>query len=169
MKRILFVFSLIASLGFSQNINDVLLFSSENIQGTARYNAMSGAFGALGGDMSAININPAGAAVFTHSSFTGTFGVNWGTNEAAYFGTQTKEYDSDLTINQLGGVLVLKNNNASADWKKTTLALTYNIVQDFDKQYFISGNSPTSISAYFLEQANGLPFSGYSKITWRIY
>jgi hypothetical protein len=164
MKRILFVFSLIASLGFSQNINDVLLFSSENIQGTARYNAMSGAFGALGGDMSAININPAGAAVFNHSSFTGTFGVNWGTNEAAYFGTQTKEYDSDLTINQLGGVLVLKNNNASSDWKKTTLALTYNIVQDFDKQYFISGNSPTSISAYFLEQANGLPFQDIQKL-----
>jgi hypothetical protein len=64
MKKIFLIFSLISITGFSQNINDVMLFSGENIQGTARYNAMSGAFGALGGDMTAINANPAGGAVF---------------------------------------------------------------------------------------------------------
>ena len=49
------------SLGY-QNL--ALLFSKENNSGTARFNAMSGAFGALGGDVSAIKINPAGAAIF---------------------------------------------------------------------------------------------------------
>ncbi|VAW26595.1 putative hemin receptor, partial [hydrothermal vent metagenome] len=35
--------------------NDIgVLFSQEKINGTARYNAMSGAFGALGGDLSSI-------------------------------------------------------------------------------------------------------------------
>jgi hypothetical protein len=164
MKKIFLIFSLISITGFSQNINDVMLFSGENIQGTARYNAMSGAFGALGGDMTAINANPAGGAVFNNSTFTGTLGVYGGRNDASYFGTKTNESYSNLNINQLGGVLVLKNNNDASDWKKTTLALTYNVIQDYDKQYFISGNSPTSISAYFLEQANGLAFQDIQKL-----
>lgn len=50
--------------------NDIgVLFSTENINGTARYNAMSGAFGALGGDLSSIETNPAGAAVFLKVNF----------------------------------------------------------------------------------------------------
>jgi hypothetical protein len=164
MKKAILLLSLVSSFGFSQNINDALLFSKENIQGTARYNSMSGAFGALGGDMSAINVNPAGAAVFNNSNFTGTFGVNWASNEAEYFGTITKEYDSDININQLGGVLVLKNTNESSDWKKSTFALTYSIAEDFDKEYVIRGSSPTSISSYFLAQANGLPLQDIQKL-----
>lgn len=164
MKKVFLIISIVSTLGFSQNINDVLLYSEENIQGTARYNAMSGAFGALGGDMSAININPAGGAVFRGSTFTGTLGVNWGSNEATYFGTKTKEYESDFNINQLGGIFVFNNMNNSSDWNKITLALTYNVVQDFDKDYYISGNSPTSISSYFLTQANGIPFKDIQKL-----
>jgi hypothetical protein len=122
MKKNFLIFSLISITGFSQNINDVMLFSGENIQGTARYNAMSGAFGALGGDMTAINANPAGGAVFNNSTFTGTLGVYGGRNDASYFGTKTNESYSNLNINQLGGVLVLKNNNDASDWKKNNFS-----------------------------------------------
>ena len=38
----------------AQNINDVVRFGLEDIQGTARFQALSGAFGALGGDLSAL-------------------------------------------------------------------------------------------------------------------
>lgn len=41
----------------SQNINDVLRYGLEGTQGTARFQSMGGAFGALGGDFSALNIN----------------------------------------------------------------------------------------------------------------
>ena len=158
MKRVILIFSLITSIGFSQNINDALLFSSENIQGTARFNAMSGAFGALGGDLTAININPAGSAVFNKGTFTGTLAVNGVNNDAVYFGTETYDRSSNISINQLGGVFVLQNPNINSDWRKTTMALNYNKTQDFNQQYFVSGNSPTSIDTYFLEQANGLAF-----------
>ena len=47
-----------------------ILFSQNDNNGSARYTAMSGAFGALGGDVSAINVNPAGIAVFNSSSFS---------------------------------------------------------------------------------------------------
>ena len=41
-------------------------------QGTARFNGMSGAFTALGGDISAIALNPAAAGVFRSTEFAVT-------------------------------------------------------------------------------------------------
>jgi hypothetical protein len=48
----------------AQDITDAVRYSMDDIQGTARFRAMGGAFGALGGDMSAVNINPAGSVIF---------------------------------------------------------------------------------------------------------
>ena len=158
MKKLVLIISLIASVGFAQNINDAILFSGENIQGTARYNAMSGAFGALGGDFSAINNNPASSAVFKNSLLTGTLGVNGSNNDAEYYGTRTYESNSEIGINQLGGAFVLNNIKEDSNWKKFVIAINYNQVQNFDKEYYISGKSDTSVSSYFLSQANGLQF-----------
>ena len=60
------------SLILAQDITDAVRYSMDEIQGTARFRAMSGAFGALGGDMSSVNINPAGSAIFnnSHASLT---------------------------------------------------------------------------------------------------
>jgi hypothetical protein len=41
-----------------------LRYSQDNLNGTARFRAM-GAFGALGGDLSSLNVNPAGSAILT--------------------------------------------------------------------------------------------------------
>ena len=41
-----------------QNMDDALRYSRLFYQGTARFNGMSGAFTALGGDVSAIGLNP---------------------------------------------------------------------------------------------------------------
>ena len=38
----------------AQSIEDALRYSSESLNGTARFNALSGAFGALGADVSSI-------------------------------------------------------------------------------------------------------------------
>ena len=67
LKRIsffLFIYSISIS---SQTLNDVLEFSIENPIGTARFESMGGAFGALGGDLSSININPAGSAAVSYT------------------------------------------------------------------------------------------------------
>jgi len=48
-KYLAFIAFSLCLIGNAQNINDVLRYSNENLQGTARFQAMSGAFGALGG------------------------------------------------------------------------------------------------------------------------
>ena len=52
---ITFITALVCFISNAQNIDDVLRYSTDNLQGTARFQAMSGAFGALGGDLSSLN------------------------------------------------------------------------------------------------------------------
>lgn len=64
-KVFLLFFSLIFNqLVVSQTYEDVVRYNSFNHEGTSRFNSMGGAFGALGGDLSAISINPASSSVF---------------------------------------------------------------------------------------------------------
>ena len=77
-KRILSL--ILSTLSFSlalhaQNEVDALRYSQQTFGGTARYNAMGGAFGALGGDFSALSSNPAGMAIYRRSeiSFSPSF------------------------------------------------------------------------------------------------
>lgn len=158
MKYLGLILSLMTSVVFSQTMNDAILFSSEHSLGSARYNAMSGAFGALGGDFSAMNDNPAGSAVFKNSLISGSMMYINASNDATYFGTPTNESHAKLALNQLGGAFVFNNTNENAEWKKFVIAFNYQQTQNYDRQYFVAGNSTNSINAYFLNQANGLFF-----------
>merc|ERR1712054_514004 len=104
MKRILtFIMVLACTLASAQTIDDVLRYSTENLQGTARFQAMGGAFGALGGDLSALNVNPAGSAVFNYSEI-GFTGTNYNRNNDAFFGNSVRNNtDNSLELNQVGG------------------------------------------------------------------
>jgi len=158
MKRYLtFIMLLLCALASAQNINDVLRYSSENLQGSARFQSMGGAFGALGGDLSALNVNPAGSAVFKNSVF-GFSGTNYNRkNDASYFdGINSNELNS-LKFNQFGGAIVY-NNSGSSSWKKLTLAFNYDLAKNFDNEFFVSGNSTQGIDNYFLDYAQGVPF-----------
>lgn len=160
MKRYLtFIVLLLCAVVSAQNINEVLRYSNENLQGTARFQAMGGAFGALGGDLSALNINPAGSAVFNNSLFT-ISGSNYNIkNEASYFGNGIDTKRNNLDLNQIGGVFVFKSTNDNSDWQKFSLAVNYDVVNNFDNEYFVAGNSTQGIDTYFSNFAQGTPFS----------
>lgn len=159
MKRyISFIMLLLCVALSAQNVSDVLRYSNEELQGTARFQGLSGAFGALGGDLSAIGINPAGSAVFNNSQFTLT-GSNYNRdNDVSYFNTLRNEKYNSVELNQLGAVFVFNNANTSSEWKRLSLAINYDMVQNFDNKFFASGNSPQGLDSYFLGAAQGIPF-----------
>ena len=75
MKRIGIIMSVLALCGgtaFSQSQLDAFKYSQTELNGTARYLGMGGAFGALGGDISAMNTNPAGLAIYKSSEVVTT-------------------------------------------------------------------------------------------------
>ncbi len=159
MKRfITFIVLSACTIATAQNSNDVLRYSTENLQGTARFQAMGGAFGALGGDLSSLNINPAGSAVFNNSLFTFSGTAYNNDNSTTYFGTSSNTIDTNIDVNQVGGVLVFKSANSESEWNKVAIAGNYDIVQNFDNQVLINGNSNQGIDNYFLNFAGGVPF-----------
>ncbi|MEM9142128.1 MAG: outer membrane protein transport protein [Bacteroidota bacterium] len=158
MKKYLSFIMLMVCAGISaQGINDVLRYGQEGTQGTARYQAMAGAFGALGGDMSALNSNPAGSAVFNNSLMTLTGTYYHRDNEAAYFDRVSGTDLNTTDLNQFGGVFVFKNTDSDSGWKKVSLALNYDMARNFDNQVYVSGNSSQGIDNYFSNFAQGVP------------
>ncbi len=154
--RKLFILSvgMLCTFVSAQNINDVVRYSSDNLQGTARFQAMGGAFGALGGDLSSLNINPAGSAVFNFSEFTVT-GSNYNRDNSAIYGNRTLNTDlNSLEINQVGAVFVFKASDDNP-WKKISLAVNYDLVQNFDNQFSAAGSSTEGLDNYFLNFAQG--------------
>ncbi|NJX16479.1 OmpP1/FadL family transporter [Tamlana crocina] len=169
--KLLCIGMLSMSTVYAQDISDALRYSQDNIQGTARFRALSGAFGALGGDMSAVSINPAGSAVFnrSHAAFTGSnVSVENNTN---YFGNSVITDHSSFDINQGGAAFVFATRNNSP-WRKVSIAVAYERTGNHDDHWnarglntnnevFVDQNnierSPAnSIAGYFFLNANGL-------------
>ena len=158
MKKILL--SLLIGGSFMANaqettMTDALRYSVENLNGTARFRAMGGAFGSIGGDMSAMNINPAGSAIFNFNQATISLTSFNKSNNASYFGKNTTTEDNTLDINQLGAVFVFNNSASKSGWKKFALALNYENVNNFDDFIVSEGVNPyNSMDKYFLQYAN---------------
>jgi hypothetical protein len=140
----------------AQNITDAYRYSSEELNGTARFRAMSGAFGALGGDLSAITVNPASSAVFLNSFGTMTLEHRSTNKEVDYFGTTTSNENSDFNFNQAGGVLIF-DARSDSPWRKFSLGVNYGNTNNFNDAFVATGTSQTSIDRYFLNYANGVP------------
>ena len=71
---------------------------------------MGGAFGALGGDLSALNVNPAGSAVFNNNQFGASLSFMNRKNTSNYFNESTDTKESFADLNQAGAVFVFHND-----------------------------------------------------------
>ncbi|MFD1016648.1 OmpP1/FadL family transporter [Winogradskyella rapida] len=141
----------------AQDVTDAVRYSMDNIQGTARFRAMSGAFGALGGDLSSININPASSAVFTSSKASVSLGAFSKQQDVGYYNGLTSSSDTNLDLNQLGAAFVFKNTNPDSGWKKFSLGFAYDRSADYDNDWVAQGVNPDqTIGDFFLNNAQGL-------------
>ena len=146
MKKI-YLFSIlfaVSSTLLSQSLGYTdlgVLLSQENYNGTARYNSMSGAFGALGGEVSSIYQNPAGGGVFAKSEISGTYSHTNMNTDATYYGDTSYNTNSSSRFPQFGMVIVFDSPYASSNWTKFTLGFNYSMLNDFRGNYSTSGNN----------------------------
>ncbi|QNM84751.1 outer membrane protein transport protein [Polaribacter pectinis] len=145
MKKLFIIATLFAvtftsysqSLGY-QDLG--ILFSGNDEIGSARFTSMSGAFGALGGDISAININPAGIAVFNNSSFSGTFNSRNSDIISNYYGNSLTTQEQYFNLSHAGAVLVF-DSAYNSEWSKFAVGFNYRITKDFTDSFLAQGNS----------------------------
>src|SRR5690242_15408761 len=90
MKQCLFTALLLVmavTASFAQLPEDVLRYNYFQQQGTARSIAIGGAMGALGGDISALYVNPAGLGMYKTREIVLSPGFAINNNKAAFRGT----------------------------------------------------------------------------------
>ena len=148
------VASMVSSYG--QNTSDALRYSTGTTEGTARFKSMSGAFGALGGDMSAVSINPAGSAIFNLSHGSLTLSSLKVSNDVAYGSNTQGLKDNSFDMNQIGAAFVFNNRDLESTWNKFVISIFYEQLQSYDNQFSAAGTTQNSIGSYFTDYANGL-------------
>jgi len=122
-----------------------ILFSKNDDNGSARFTSMSGAFGALGGDVSVMSINPAGISVFNNSAFTGTLNSRNSYISANYGDAnfndrkKTTVNNNFFNLSHAGAVLVFESAYKS-DWNKFAIGFNYRITKDFENSFSAQGN-----------------------------
>lgn len=158
MKKITYIlfslFILSAPL-FPQSEIDALRFSREDLHGTARAMSMGGAFGALGGDLTGVSINPAGIAVYRSSEVAGTVNL---TGEKSTVGSE-KANKTRFNMDNLGfvGYFPLRNDVMPL----INFGFSYNKLKSFDKNISAIGNrSPgNTLIDYIARRSAGVDLS----------
>ena len=121
-----------------------------NVQGgTARIQAVGGAMGSLGGDITATFVNPAGLGFYGTGDFVFTPNYTFGKTGATYLGTKVNSTTNKFAIGTTGFVW------GSRDSKKrsSAISIAVNQVADFKNRIEYRGmNNQSSYSQRFLEE-----------------
>lgn len=164
MKKIyslLFALALCTSV-FAQTEWDALRYSQNQYFGSARFTAMGGAFGALGGDLSSISINPAGAGIYRRGEFSFTNAWHSSFTTSTYLNKATDDGTIGHAFQQIGILGSYKVSSNNAGILNINLGVTYNKNNDFTYRSLIRGlNTTSSMMDYFGARANAYGITNF--------
>ena len=151
MKRIkLYISALLllsSGLLMAQGEMDAYRFSQTDLNGTARSMSMGGAFGALGGDISAMSHNPAGIGIYRSSEMLTTLSVNSNNAKSNWTGMNINTKKTRTGFDNLSyvGYFPTANDRGIKAWN---IGIAYNKVKDFNRSYRAVGSPNFSMADY---------------------
>lgn len=143
---ILFACIVFALHTFAQGEVDAIKTANDDLHGTARAMAMGGAFGALGGDLTGVQTNPAGIAVYRSSEVVGT--INF-TSTGASVDALTKNKNK-FDFDNIGfiGYFPTRSNVVPL----VNFGFSYNKVKSFDREInAAAGGRSSSLTDYIAD------------------
>ncbi len=159
MKKILTLISMVAVPGLlcAQSVPTALRISQNDLRGTARFMSMGGAFGALGGDLSALSQNPGGIGIYRSNEVGFTLGLDAMQSKSNSNGFTQSDNKTNFNLNNIGCVFTLRLHNSVMP--NVNFGFTYNKGASLNRRF--KGNIPmlrNSMSNYIagLSNANGL-------------
>ena len=160
MKKITIIILTLILTSFlvkAQNEVDALRYSRITFGGTARYMAMSGAFGALGADFSSLSSNPAGIGLYKKSELSFTPSFNIGKTASDYNGTSSSDSKFNFNISNVGMIFTSKPGGKNSIVKNFQFAIGLNRLNNFNNRMMIEGvNDKNSIIDTYVDDANGI-------------
>jgi hypothetical protein len=160
------IYILIVSLScgqlFAQTPDDALRLSWITPSGTARNQAIGGAMGSLGGEITSIFVNPAGIAFYKNSEFVFTPGYQWTKTKGSFRQSDymTLDNTSKFSFGTTGFVGGWADKYSK--WKSKAIGIAVNRTANFNQDIYYSGaNDYSSFSEQYAEEfANsGLPIN----------
>lgn len=151
----LFLSAFLLSSGavFAQGEMDAFRYSQPGLMsGTARYQAMGGAFGALGGDISVMSANPAGLGVYRSSEVVTTLSLSSIKSSSNWNGSGVDAKKTRFNFDNIAyvGYFPTGRDKGLISWN---VGFSYNRVKDFTRSYRLSGKQANSLSKYIAEKA----------------
>lgn len=158
MKNIIYIFLSVVFIpsAWSQNITDIIRWSDFSNTGTAGSLGVSNSIGAVGGDITAAGINPAGIAEFKKFVFNFSAGMN-SVNNASYLKADPGSVNNTKS-NQFGiynAGLVFGNYRPKKNFTSSNFAIGFTRQNTFKEKIFYKGQTVGTITEYFAEKANG--------------
>jgi hypothetical protein len=152
MKRLLLIFfsSFSVAYIFAQEPADALR-NAWNVQsGTARIQAVGGAMGSLGGDITATFVNPAGLGFYRTGDVVFSPTYNFGKTHATYLGRKENASTNKFALGTSG---VVWGSNDGRKTRSSAISLAVNQTADFKSNILYRGqNNNSSYSQKFLEE-----------------
>jgi len=151
-KRYLLGFSILLSLSsIAQIPEDVLKYSWQPTNGTARVSAVGGAMGSLGGDISALFVNPAGIGFFKTGEVVLSPGYYFLKNKSDYRGTKATDDGSNFNLGASG---VVGGWRGSGRWTNKAMGFAVTRTANFsNKVYYTGKNDYSSYAEQYAAQA----------------
>lgn len=156
MKKLLSIILASVSMApaMAQNVVDAGRFGTTEIAGTARYRAMAGAFGALGGDATCMTDNPAGMGIFrgtSQISFSPTLSVaNTKTNGSV----KEKGKKTDGSVSNLAYIISIRPEGTD-HLVNFNIGLGFNHSEGTTRKYKMTLDKPRhSFGRYVATRAN---------------
>ncbi|HUX85002.1 MAG TPA: hypothetical protein VMV20_07190, partial [Chitinophagaceae bacterium] len=136
---------------------DALRYSQLTSGGTARVQAIGGAAGSLGGDVTSLSVNPAGIGLYKTNEFEVTPGLLNSSNQSSYLGSSGSASKTNFYIGNAG--IIFASDLSGADqtgWKNITFGISINRLANFNQNiYYTGNNNQTSYADYYTQQLQG--------------
>lgn len=145
-----------AFFAFGQNEVDVYRLSNTYVQGSARFDAMGGSFGALGAESGCIGINPAGFGRSSVSSLS--FGMS-GTSvkTTAQFNANSSSMEAfKVRVPNIAGTIVSDVSSGNSGLIYTQISVGMNRIANFNNTFNYSGQQFESLLDVFASGAGGI-------------
>ncbi len=157
---------LIAQQLHAQIPEDALRMSWNIPAGTARNQAIGGAMGSLGGEITSTFVNPAGLGFYKNAEFVITPGFRFGKTKGSFRGTDANSLKDANNFNFGTSGLVMGWNYKYSKWNTKAFSIAVNRVANFKGDHFYTGTNdyssftenPTSeFFDYYVQQKNANP------------
>ncbi len=148
--------TLMAGAVFAQNDADVRRYTQLHPHGTARFAGMGGAFTALGGDFSAMHINPASVAVFRFNELSLSTALEGREVSTSLNDNQSSAIAGQLAVANAG--FVLTSEISDPFWKSFNIGLSISRINNFNEELSQDGvlNLGNTLMQDFANEASGL-------------